>query len=78
MKIPRRIFIGGSLAALLPTGTMRVLAEGEKEGWRSSSSLVRPSKYGDAFAHYDYVNPAAPKGGETHSVSIGTFDSFNP
>jgi microcin C transport system substrate-binding protein len=39
---------------------------------------VRPSKYGDSFAHYDYVNPAAPKGGETHSVSIGTFDSFNP
>jgi microcin C transport system substrate-binding protein len=78
MKIPRRIFLGGALAAFLPVGAVPTRAEGEKEGWRSSSSLVRPSKYGDAFAHYDYVNPAAPKGGETHSVSIGTFDSFNP
>lgn len=78
MKIPRRIFIGGSLTAFLPVGAFPTRAEGETEGWRSSSSLVRPSKYGDTFAHYDYVNPAAPKGGETHSVSIGTFDSFNP
>ncbi|MGN6469349.1 MAG: extracellular solute-binding protein [Rhizobiaceae bacterium] len=78
MKIPRRTFLGGSLAVLLPAGALRAAAEGEAGEWRSSSSLVRPSKYGEKFLHYDYVNPNAPKGGETSSVSIGTFDSFNP
>jgi microcin C transport system substrate-binding protein len=35
-------------------------------------------KYGPDFKHFDYVNPAAPKGGEVKRASIGTFDSFNP
>ena len=35
-------------------------------------------KYGLTFAHFDYVNPNAPKGGELKHGSIGTFDSFNP
>jgi microcin C transport system substrate-binding protein len=79
MKIPRRTFLGASLAALLPVGAIRVVrAEAETEQWLSTSSLVRPSKYGDTFARYDYVNPNAPKGGETNSVAIGTYDSFNP
>jgi microcin C transport system substrate-binding protein len=30
------------------------------------------------FAHLDYVDPAAPKGGEISQWSFGTFDSFNP
>ncbi|WP_425359304.1 extracellular solute-binding protein [Aureimonas flava] len=46
--------------------------------WRTSSSLIRPSKYGDDFAHYDYVNPDAPKGGRLNLQTSGTFDSFNP
>ena len=35
-------------------------------------------KYKADFRHFDYVNPAAPKGGEVKFYSIGTFDSFNP
>ncbi|QUS35880.1 extracellular solute-binding protein [Falsirhodobacter algicola] len=35
-------------------------------------------KYGPDFAHLDYVNPDAPKGGEISVWSQGTFDSFNP
>ncbi|MEZ5723028.1 MAG: hypothetical protein R3D59_16640 [Paracoccaceae bacterium] len=34
-------------------------------------------KYGPDFAHLDYVNPDAPKGGEFSMATIGTFDSFN-
>jgi microcin C transport system substrate-binding protein len=34
-------------------------------------------KYGPDFPHLDYVNPAAPKGGEISQWSQGTFDSFN-
>ena len=34
-------------------------------------------KYGPDFKHFDYVNPAAVKGGEVRQPAIGTFDSFN-
>ncbi|MEZ5584689.1 MAG: extracellular solute-binding protein [Candidatus Competibacteraceae bacterium] len=35
-------------------------------------------KYGPDFQHFDYVNPAAPKGGELRLAAIGGFDNFNP
>lgn len=35
-------------------------------------------KYGPDFAHFDYVNPDAPKGGVIRVAASGTFDSFNP
>ncbi|WP_299813895.1 extracellular solute-binding protein [uncultured Jannaschia sp.] len=35
-------------------------------------------KYGPDFAHLDYVNPDAPKGGEISEWAFGSFDSVNP
>ena len=38
-------------------------------------------KYPAQFDHFDYVNPAAPKGGELRLVSnlrVSTFDKYNP
>jgi len=35
-------------------------------------------KYSEDFAHLDYVNPDAPKGGEYSSWAFGSFDSFHP
>lgn len=35
-------------------------------------------KYAEGFAHFDYVNPEAPKGGEMSLSAVGTFDSMNP
>lgn len=38
-------------------------------------------KYPADFTHFDYVNPAAPKGGELRLVSnlrVSTFDKYNP
>ncbi|MDH0382786.1 extracellular solute-binding protein [Comamonas aquatica] len=38
-------------------------------------------KYPQGFAHFDYVNPQAPKGGELRLVSnlrTSTFDKYNP
>ncbi|TPJ56308.1 MULTISPECIES: extracellular solute-binding protein [unclassified Mesorhizobium] len=61
-------------AALLAAGLQAALAD----EWRTTSSLIGESKYGDNFQHYDYVNPNAPKGGTLNSVVLGTFDSFNP
>ncbi|TPJ82852.1 extracellular solute-binding protein [Mesorhizobium sp. B2-6-2] len=54
------------------------LQAGFADEWHTTSSLVGPSKYGDNFQRYDYVNPDAPKGGTYNSVVTGTFDSFNP
>lgn len=62
-------------AALLPLGPAVSHAADE---WRTTSSLIGESKYGENFQHYDYVNPDAPKGGTLNSTVLGTFDSFNP
>lgn len=35
-------------------------------------------KYPEGFAHFDYVNPEAPKGGRLKLAALGTFDSLNP
>lgn len=35
-------------------------------------------KYPDGFAHFDYVNPDAPKGGEVRRHALGGFDNLNP
>jgi len=35
-------------------------------------------KYGPDFAHFDYVDPAAPKGGTIVMEASGSFDNFNP
>ncbi|QIZ82599.1 ABC transporter substrate-binding protein [Thalassovita gelatinovora] len=35
-------------------------------------------KYEADFAHFDYVNPDAPKGGEFSTWTSGTFDSLSP
>lgn len=37
-----------------------------------------PPKYAADFAHLDYVNPDAPKGGEISIWAAGGFDSLNP
>ncbi len=34
-------------------------------------------KYAINFSHFDYVNPAAPKGGDVRLAAIGTYDNFN-
>jgi microcin C transport system substrate-binding protein len=41
------------------------------------ASLFGSIKYPPDFDHFDYVNPAAPKGGRLRISSLGTFDSFN-
>ncbi len=46
--------------------------------WRHALSLTGEPKYGPGFAHPDYVNPDAPKGGRVRLGALGTFDNFNP
>jgi microcin C transport system substrate-binding protein len=41
-------------------------------------SLIGKPKYGPEFAHFDWVNPDAPKGGRVRQWAMGSFDSLNP
>ena len=41
-------------------------------------SLTGEPKYGPDFAHLDYVNPEAPKGGDVRLFAVGSYDSLNP
>jgi microcin C transport system substrate-binding protein len=40
-------------------------------------SLHDKPRYAEGFDHFDYVNPAAPKGGTLRQWVMGTYDSFN-
>jgi microcin C transport system substrate-binding protein len=41
-------------------------------------SLFGELKYQPGFAHFEYVDPAAPKGGTIGLATVGTFDNLNP
>ncbi len=38
---------------------------------------LEPLQYPASFTHFNYTNPAAPKGGQMRVPQMGTFDSFN-
>jgi microcin C transport system substrate-binding protein len=44
----------------------------------SGMALGYEPKYKNNFSHFDYVNPAAPKGGHLNLSAFGTFESLNP
>lgn len=54
-----------------------VQAETSRHAPQHALSLFGEPKYPFGFAHFDYVNPQAPKGGEVRLSSFGSFDSFN-
>ena len=88
MRLTRRTLLQSSTLALaapalhigewLPAAhaqTTAVTAEGD--GWRHALSLFGEIRYPPGFKHFDYVNPAAPKGGRVRQIAIGTFDNLN-
>ena len=73
MKLAR---LAAVVTSLLVTTASPSFAEGDK--WLTTTTLINPSKYGETFKQYDYVNVNAPKGGTFNAAVQGTFDSFNP
>jgi len=72
MAFRYRSFLGGLLlilAAAQPAGA--------DEATHGIAMHGQP-KYAKGFAHFDYVNPDAPKGGELRLPAGGSFDSLNP
>ncbi|MFC0282686.1 extracellular solute-binding protein [Camelimonas abortus] len=72
-----------ALAAALPPrpagaqGAPAAAPAGEPP-WLHALSLMGTPKYGPDARHFDYVNPAAPKGGLARLAAPGGFDNFNP
>jgi microcin C transport system substrate-binding protein len=62
---------------LLAGGVMLSSFPGVAAAWAGQALGYQP-KYHDGFSHFDYVNPAAPKGGELSIGGQGSFDSLNP
>lgn len=45
--------------------------------WTHAITLMGEPKYGPGFKHFDYADPAAPKGGMVRLGMQGGFDNFN-
>lgn len=74
----------GNPATFKPTGILASAAVLLSTSWASAGiteshgfSNFGALKYDADFAHLDYVNPDAPKGGAISLWAQGTFDSFN-
>ena len=62
------------LTPLIGTAWAEEAATGASHGL----SLFGDLKYGRDFAHFDYVEPNAPKGGQLHLATVGTYSTLNP
>ncbi|HXW26181.1 MAG TPA: extracellular solute-binding protein [Xanthobacteraceae bacterium] len=85
MKPTRRTVVktaGFALAApafgVLGEALSSAPARAQEQTWRHGASLYGDLYYPAGFAHFDYVNPAAPKTGVVRLGTFGTYDNFNP
>ena len=71
----RRTMIMRVVLTLLALVSLSSQAQTIKES--TAFAVIGEPKYAVNFNHYDYVNPAAPKGGNVTLAATGTFDNFN-
>ncbi len=67
-----------TLAATLAVSLLAAPVLAQDSTVTHGTSLVGEIKYPADFAHFDYVNPQAPKGGTVRLATIGAFDSLHP
>ena len=65
-------------AAILFGLAAPVAAQTPTDVWVHAFAMEGEPKYGPDYAHFDYVNPDAPKGGTVRLGDLGGFDTFNP
>ena len=81
--ISRRRTLVRALGALAATPALKAFepfvayADAQERFWRHELSLYGKLKYPTQFAHFDYVNPQAPKSGTVRQSAFGTYDNFN-
>ena len=67
-----------SAGLLLAIALAPAIAEAGETTISHAVTIRTTPKYGPDFAHVDYVNPNAPKGGTVRLGAQGSFDSLNP
>ena len=76
----RRLLRMAGAACVVPTVGVPQPARSARpvpQPWRHGLSLFGDLKYHSGFAHFDYVNPRASKGGVARQGAFGTYDHFN-
>ena len=80
MKLNRRRFVQAS--AIAAASSMApfspLIAAATAQETTHGLSLFGDLKYGPDFAHFDYAEPNAPKGGVLHLATVDTFSTLNP
>ena len=79
-RVPPAVRTAG-LALLLAAGGFPIAAPpaGAESTISHATAIREAPRYPADFAHFDHVNPDAPKGGTVRRASVGsTFDSLNP
>ena len=66
-----------ALAVALVLVTCQVLAQATDAPRRHAIAKIGEPRFAPDFTHFDWVNPAAPKGGSITLSSIGSFDNLN-
>ncbi|MCK5621288.1 MAG: ABC transporter substrate-binding protein, partial [Alphaproteobacteria bacterium] len=70
--------LAAATATLLLSASLATGAALAAETWKGHGLAMHGDlKYPAGFRNFDYVNPAAPKGGEVRLSAIGSYDSFN-
>ncbi|MGE5117561.1 MAG: extracellular solute-binding protein [Betaproteobacteria bacterium] len=68
-------------AARVPPGRAAAAADADEADWVHAHATFGAPKYPPDFAHFEYVNPRAPKGGTLYLRNPdrrSSFDKFNP
>jgi len=73
----KRTLLLAAFALAVLSATLPVFAADASVTVSTSIALHGAPKYAPGFANFDYVNPAAPKGGTLRQGTIGTYDNFN-
>ena len=80
MKLSRRRFVQAS--AIAAASSMApfppLIAPATAQEAAHGLSLFGDLKYGPDFAHFEYAEPNAPKGGVLHLATVDTFSTLNP
>ncbi len=74
----RALALAVALAPPLVPGAAGAAAAAEGKPGAHAIAMHGEPKYPDGFAHFDYADPDAPKGGTLALAPVGSFDTLNP
>ena len=80
MRLSRRRFVQASAVSVASSmaPVPHLFGSAAAQEAAHGLSLFGDLKYGADFAHFDYVAPDAPKGGQLHLATVDTYSTLNP